>query len=409
MVDPTYHDKLPDGMTTEYTGNWEALGSQDPNDAHGWVCHACAQPIKKSGTTYITIQDVNVHYNTVCEYFHPSRDSHDHERDINMATVDITPPTYDGNIHNWGSPSSGFWNCRCGASIKTTLISEVNDHYTTDCALFHGPTASGSTKAAAPRPKTCWDTIEIVLPHAKRTLLYGPPGTGKTHAGVYYGLGDGQDCYSIYITEYTAVSEPRGNIFPVVRDGQRVYEWQDGPATIAYRNGHRLVINEIDKASDDCMTFFLALLDDAAVSRITLPTGEVVPRHPEFSCVATMNARPIALIDPLRDRFPVTINVDIVNPHAVEALPEAMREVASSTANDKTLEDRLGIRAWLEFVHLRQHIDETVAAGILFGKKATQVLTAVRAKEASLAAQDKESAGTKTRAAKAAATVAATA
>lgn len=396
---PVTDFELSGARTTYAPGSWKLYG-------HGlnhrvWVCRACGAQVHPAfNEAFVTAAKVDNHYFNDCSFFKPSA-----ERTI-MTPSPTTPPTFNGNIHDWGKPvgSPSQWHCQCGEVLATQLVAEVKKHYETSCSLFANQ--SDAAKKAAPRPRTCWDTIEIVLPHAKRSLLYGPPGTGKTHAGVYYGLGESQEVYSIYITEYTAVSEPRGNIFPVVRDGQRIYEWQDGPATLAYRHGHRLVINEIDKASDDCMTFFLALLDDAAVSRITLPTGEVVPRHPNFTCVATMNARPIALIDPLRDRFPVTINVDIVNPRAVEALPEAMREIASSTANDQVLEDRLGIRSWLEFVHLREHIDEGVAAAILFGKKASQVLTAVRAKEASLLARDKESAGGKARASAKAATAA---
>lgn len=220
----------------------------------------------------------------------------------------------------------------------------------------------------------CWELIEATLPYSRRTLLHGMPGTGKTYIGEYHGLKPEQEVYSIYITEYTPVSEPRGNIYPVVRSKERVYEWQDGPATKAFRTGGRLIINEIDKASDDCITFFLALLDDIAVSRLTLPTGEVVMPHPDFTVVATMNAKPMALIDPLRDRFPVTVHVDRVNPYAFLTIPEDVRDIAKTTSQDPIPENRVGIRAWQEFAILReQGMVEEMAAHACFGDLATKV------------------------------------
>ena len=233
----------------------------------------------------------------------------------------------------------------------------------------------------------CWDIINQVLPMSRRALLHGPPGTGKTHVGQRLGVGENQPVYSIYITEYTPVSEPRGNFMPTVDDGgNRIYKWFDGPALAAARHGGRLVINEIDKASDDCITFFLALLDDVEVARIDLPTGEVVRPHPNFSVVGTMNAKPIALLEALRDRFPVTILVDKVNPEAVKRLPEDLRRPAIESQEKGTH----SIRSWMAYADLREKVAVPVALQACFGEQAAEMAAMMEIKARAMTAVSKK-------------------
>src|SRR5207244_1607050 len=116
----------------------------------------------------------------------------------------------------------------------------------------------------------------------------------------------------------------RGHFIP---KGQE-FIWMDGPALTAFRLGSRLVLNEIDKASGDALTFCHALLDDPGIARITLPTGETVIPHEDFHVIATMNGEPEDLPDALRDRFAVRIHIDKLHPEAVEALPKDLHKIA---------------------------------------------------------------------------------
>lgn len=221
-----------------------------------------------------------------------------------------------------------------------------------------------------------WEIAKAILPLANRVLLYGPPSTGKTFAGQFEGLKDGTRMYSFVLTEYTQMSDILGRNVLASRNGERVWDWQDGPALDIYTNGGRLVFNEINMASDDCVALLLAMLDDPKVSQITLPHGEIRRPHPNFSCVATMNPDPSVLIEALRSRFPVTININQVNPQALISLPQDLRKAAENTI---MLEEgrRVDMRQWLAYADLREKTDPEIAMQACFGSMAYEILNAL--------------------------------
>jgi hypothetical protein len=243
---------------------------------------------------------------------------------------------------------------------------------------------------AAPKPKepspwasttdltdlTPWPIIEAVLPHTQRTLLHGPPGTGKTHSAVKAGLKrPDQPVYAITLTDETPMTELRGHF--IMRDGRFV--WQDGIAVRAWRENARLVLNEIDHAGGDVMSFLHVVLDDVELASLTLPTGETVRPGADFQVVATMNGVPEDLPFALRDRFPVTIAVNEVHPKAVEALSPDLRVAAKNTTMVQDPARRASVRVWAEFDHLRKGLEghalaKQLAAAACFGHRAQEVL-----------------------------------
>lgn len=229
-----------------------------------------------------------------------------------------------------------------------------------------------------------WELIDAVLGSTRRALFYGLPGTGKTYAASKRGLTEHQKVFEITLTEETPAAEIRGHFVP--KDGDFI--WMDGPGIRAWRAGARLVINEIDRASADCMSLLNALLDDPEFAELTLPTGEIVRPAPGFQVVATMNGEPDDLEPSLQDRFPVTIEINQVNPEAIAALEVDLRDAALNTSvldGDR----RVSIRAWMEYGNLRAKLAdkmsprtaEEYAAQAVFGKRAASALMALRVDE----------------------------
>lgn len=262
-------------------------------------------------------------------------------------------------------------------TLKMEYIEAVFDPSTAVLSVpMPKPTATiGTPKPKARPPMTksdLWKLIDSVSKVSRRILLFGPPGTGKTYAATQ--TAEGQALYTITMTEDTPAAELRGHFVP--RD--REFVWMDGPAVSAWRQGARLVVNEIDHASADALTFLFAIMDDPQFAALTLPTGELIRPAEGFQVICTMNGVPEDLPLALQDRLPVTIEVNELNPNALLNLPEDLRTVAGNTGLARNPEQRFSIRLWMEYANLRTALkDERRAAQAIFGKRADEALAAI--------------------------------
>jgi MoxR-like ATPase len=225
--------------------------------------------------------------------------------------------------------------------------------------------SSATTSSAT---KTNWELSKLLLKHSRRILKYGPPSTGKSHIAIHEPHTG--PIYNVTITDEMPSAELRGHYIP--KGGEFI--WQDGPALRAWRDGGRLVINELDKANGDILSFLLAYLDDNGTAVMTLPTGETVRPHPQFQAVATMNGRPDDLPEALQTRFPVRIEVLDPNPAAIASLPEDLQEAARGSCINPDPQLRITLRSWFEFAFLRGRIGKAYAAEAVFGTRAADVL-----------------------------------
>lgn len=217
-----------------------------------------------------------------------------------------------------------------------------------------------------------WKDLEAAINASRLILLYGPPGTGKTTAAVK--CGNPASVYNVTLTDETPAAELRGHFIP--KGGEFV--WMDGPAMRAFRSGARLVLNEIDKASDDCLDFLHALLDDPGVSAFTLPTGETVTPGETFQVIGTMNGQPEDLPHAIRDRFAGRMEVTVPHPDAIARFPQAIQDAIIGTTPVDEDDRRTSMRAWSCYLDLAAKVGQDTAAAVVFGHRAAEVLTAIR-------------------------------
>lgn len=220
-----------------------------------------------------------------------------------------------------------------------------------------------------------WDEIGKAISASRLILLFGPPGTGKTTAAVNAAKESGMRIFNVTLTDETPAAELRGHYLPTGTE----WKWQNGPALIPFLEGGMLILNEIDKASDDTLDFLHGLLDDSSMANITLPTGETVFPHDDFRVVATMNGSLTDLPDAIRDRLAGAIFIRQPHPDAIQSLPEDLRTAAMNSAgNDTDVERPATLRAWKAFASMREAIGEDIAAATVFGHRAGEILDALK-------------------------------
>ena len=212
-----------------------------------------------------------------------------------------------------------------------------------------------------------WNLVTTAMKVSNRVLLWGPPGVGKTYTAMH-SPGSHKTTHSVTLTEETPAAELRGHYIP---KGNK-FVWTDGPAITAWRNGDRLVLNEIGEAGADLLTFLYAICDDPEFARITLPTGEMVKPEEGFQVIATTNEPPEVLSAALRDRFIPTIHIFAPPTEALDQFSH-LRDAVKETTNTRDQgAAALSLRQWLAFKQFSSLLptdDLGIAAELAFGKK----------------------------------------
>jgi MoxR-like ATPase len=219
----------------------------------------------------------------------------------------------------------------------------------------------------------CWqDFADLMAAGVDRVLLHGAPGTGKTYAGLTAKPAL-QPAYRLICTDEMSTAEITGLWTP---NGDR-FTYREGLAVKAWRNGARLVIDEINRANGDVMSLLLAFTDTTASSSWENPeTGEVITPARGYSVVMTMNGEPADLEPALLDRFAARVNITHPHPEALTALPDYLRELGATlgTLTDPT--ERASVRAMQTLAQVAETHGVARAAALILPHHAESIAQA---------------------------------
>ena len=140
-------------------------------------------------------------------------------------------------------------------------------------------------------------TLADGVNHTLPTLLEGPTSASKTSTIEYLAAISGYTCHRVNLKGQTDTSELLGKFVPdaTAEPGKPQWKWQDGLLVVAMKEGHWIILDEINLAEPQIIEAFNSVLETPPSVTLTdnggvkIGPGGQFPVHPNFRVFATMN------------------------------------------------------------------------------------------------------------------------
>jgi MoxR-like ATPase len=220
------------------------------------------------------------------------------------------------------------------------------------------------------RTSKWWDVLAHSLRHLNRVILIGPPGTGKSTTAMQ----TARINFRVTMTESTTREDLIG-MFHLI---QGETKWIDGPVVQAMRLGQPVLIDEIDRYSQEVASMLYSILDDKP--HVDLPTGEIVHAKPGYKVVMTSNEPPEMLPAAIFDRIEGIFIASVPHEDAINHLTAVDQQVVRNYylgQSKPVVKTVPTVRRMRAFHVLKSNGMEDWAAEIVFSGSAKEIESAI--------------------------------
>jgi hypothetical protein len=137
-------------------------------------------------------------------------------------------------------------------------------------------------------PPKWFRKLQAAIKHKKGACMFGPRGSGKSTAVRYLAKSMNVPTITMQCAANEQIDALVGEKGVVNDNGCPVTKFVDGPLTTAMRNGCWLIAEEPNVMHPGVWSKVNNILDDTGEG-LRLPTGEVIPQHPNFRLVLCYN------------------------------------------------------------------------------------------------------------------------
>ena len=217
------------------------------------------------------------------------------------------------------------------------------------------PTLRKFTQAAVnkwadtPVDKRDWCRAAMAFGTAQNFILYGVPGTGKSYTVQQWLDANGVTYVRPIIHDQSSADELTGVKVQVIdpTTGNSKFDTHIGPLVDAYANGKVFLWDEMNRASEECLTLGFLALDGLPIDVDIVGEGvRTYKPHPNFRCIGFSNDHVDEFPGGLKRRMHAKVAINDLAPGLWAAIPKSLHKLVQASAFEEDTAKRITGAEW---------------------------------------------------------------